>query len=55
LVELENVSFGSANVLTIELGGVDRGTEYDALDVSGMAVIDGTFNVELINGFVPSL
>ena len=29
--------------------------EYDALDVSGMAVIDGTFNVDLIEGFVPSL
>ncbi|MCH8840042.1 MAG: hypothetical protein IH831_05070 [Planctomycetes bacterium] len=55
LVELENVNFGSANVLTIELGGVDRGMEYDALDVSGMAVVDGTFNVELIDGFVPSL
>ena len=39
--------------LDIELGGLTAGTEHDQLSVSTDAVLDGTLNVTLINGYVP--
>ncbi len=39
--------------LKIELGGTERGTQYDALDVTLDATLGGTLNVTLINGFTP--
>ena len=49
-----DVTFGPSNVLEIEIGGLSRGTEYDALDVDGTATLDGTLQVILIDGFVPT-
>ncbi|MFI5381638.1 MAG: PEP-CTERM sorting domain-containing protein [Tepidisphaerales bacterium] len=40
-------------VLNIELGGHTAGTDYDVLQVSGTASLDGILQVSLINGFVP--
>ena len=40
-VDFENVTFSSTNSLTIKFGGLDRGAEYDALDVSGTANLGG--------------
>jgi len=49
-----DLTFGINNNLEIEIGGLLRGTEYDALDVGGTATLDGTLTVLLINGFNPA-
>jgi hypothetical protein len=41
-------------VLNIEIGGLTAGTQYDRLVVSGSATLNGTLNVILLNGFLPS-
>lgn len=38
----------------IELGGVAPGTEYDQLNVGGMAMLAGPMEVALIDGFMPA-
>ncbi len=48
-----NVSFGSTAVLNMELGGLAAGTQYDAIQISGDAVLNGTINLSLVNGFFP--
>jgi len=48
--DYENLNSG---VLQIELGGTEAGTEYDRLDVSGSAALDGVLNVTLANDFIP--
>ena len=45
---------GAAATLEIELGGTARGSQYDALDVSGTMTLDGELEVVLIDGFTPS-
>ena len=46
---------GGTSVLAIELGGSARGSEYDALDVTGTLTLDGVLNVSLWNGYDPSI
>jgi len=41
--------------LEMELGGLDAGTTYDQLLVTGLATLDGTLKVSLIDPFMPSL
>jgi hypothetical protein len=43
-----------AGMLSIELGGLTPGTQYDQLAVTGPASLDGELNVSLVNGFVPN-
>jgi hypothetical protein len=45
---------GSANV-DIELAGLVQGTEYDFINISGLAELDGTLAVQLLNGFLPDI
>lgn len=40
--------------LTIEIGGVTAGTEYDRLAVTGAATLAGVLNITLIDGFEPN-
>jgi hypothetical protein len=40
--------------LRIEIGGTVPGLEYDQLLVEGTAVLNGTVEIVLINGFVPA-
>ncbi len=40
--------------LVFEIGGLNPGTGHDQINASGSAVTNGTINVVLINGFVPS-
>jgi hypothetical protein len=35
----------------MEIGGLTRGTQYDALNVTGAITFGGTLNVNLINGY----
>ncbi len=48
-----NVRFGSDAKLRIELGGTNRGTQYDAIDITGSATLDGQLRVSTLNGFTP--
>jgi uncharacterized repeat protein (TIGR01451 family) len=48
-----NYTQGPTGTLNIELGGVISGTQYDLLDVTGAASLNGTLNVSLINSFTP--
>ncbi len=41
-------------VLTMELAGTTPGSEYDQLSISGIATLEGTLDVILINDFQPS-
>ena len=52
-LHLDDVAFGGANVLTMELGGTQAGDEYDHLDILGSADLGGTLSVELLYGFAP--
>jgi hypothetical protein len=44
-----NVYFGALANLHIELGGAAQGSQYDALDIAGIASLGGTLDVMLID------
>ena len=44
---------GSLTTLTMELGGITPGSQYDRLSIAGNASLDGELDVTLISGFVP--
>ena len=49
-----NLTYGSGNVLSIELGGVLDG-EFDRLDVGGDVTLDGMLAASLVLPFVPQM
>jgi len=55
-----NVSFGGSLELAmsaglgIELGGAIKGDQYDSLTIAGAALLSGTLNTILIDGFLPT-
>jgi len=49
-----NYTQGSSGTLAIEIGGVLPGDDHDKLVVGGIATLDGTLDVTLINGFALS-
>jgi autotransporter-associated beta strand protein/T5SS/PEP-CTERM-associated repeat protein len=55
ITNLSNGEFSAASSLLIELGGTQPGTQYDrVIDSGSLALLGGTLNVALYNGFVPS-
>ena len=48
-----NGSFTSSSELLIEIGGTVQGVEYDFLNFSGSAMLDGSLAIDLINGYSP--
>jgi hypothetical protein len=44
----------SGGVLVVVIGGPNAGTNFELLNVTGQAALDGTQTVNLINGFVPN-
>lgn len=50
-----NLTLASTSVLSIEVGGLAQGTQYDLLSEGGSVALNlnGTLSVSLINGFVP--
>ncbi len=54
-VSLQNFALDASSTLTIELGGMAAGTQYDQLNATGTAILAGTIDVKLINGFQPVL
>lgn len=50
LLEIDgNFALGSLLVTEIELGGLERGSQYDAIDVTGTLTLGGTLNVVLFD------
>jgi hypothetical protein len=49
-----DVVLGPEATLQIELGGTTAGTQYDQIIVAGKLTLDGTLEINLINGFIPS-
>ncbi len=43
----------STGAMDIEIGGTTAGTLFDQVVVKGQAILDGTLNVSLLNGFKP--
>ncbi len=50
-----SLTLGSTGFLEFELGGLVRGTQYDALDIGGTFSSDGSIRLILIDGFMPVL
>ncbi len=50
-----NVHLGGSANLEIELAGTTAGTEFDTLDIAGIASLGGTLTVALLDNFMPSL
>jgi hypothetical protein len=49
-----NYTQTAGGTLNIHLGGTTVGSQYDQLQVHGVAALDGTLNVTLVNGFAPA-
>jgi hypothetical protein len=48
-----DLAFGPQATLTMELGGLTPGSQYDQLNISGDLAADGTLAVKLLGGFTP--
>jgi len=46
-----NLALGAGSTLNVELGGTTQGVNYDLLQVTGTANLNGTMNVSLFGGF----
>jgi T5SS/PEP-CTERM-associated repeat protein len=49
-----NYTQQSNGVMEIEIGGTGMGSQYDFINVTGNALLDGRLQLALIDGFVPS-
>jgi hypothetical protein len=45
----------STGAINIDIGGTTAGTQFDQLTISSTASLNGVLNLDLINGFVPTL
>jgi autotransporter-associated beta strand protein len=52
LLTVGDIGFASTNVFEEEIGGLNRGSQYDAIDANSI-YLDGQLKVVLINGFNP--
>jgi hypothetical protein len=55
LVTLGNTIYTASNVLEMEIGGVVAGSQHDKIVHNGMASLNGTLDVVLLNAFAPQL
>ncbi|OQA02830.1 MAG: hypothetical protein BWY69_00819 [Planctomycetes bacterium ADurb.Bin401] len=39
--------------MILQIGGYQKGTDYDFLSIAGSAIIEGIIDISLINGFMP--
>jgi fibronectin-binding autotransporter adhesin len=51
----DNYTQASSASLDIDLGGTAANTLYDVLDITGAASLNGTLNVDLVNGYTPKV
>src|SRR4029079_5955230 len=50
-----NVVLTPSNLLDMEIGGLSRGTQYDAFDINTLMTLNGTMKVTLLNTFSPNI
>ncbi|MDP6567611.1 MAG: hypothetical protein QF578_22475 [Alphaproteobacteria bacterium] len=55
LIDMQNVVFAGSNTLLMELGGLSRGSAYDALNITGSLNLGGLLEVSLFGSFNPLL
>jgi autotransporter-associated beta strand protein len=55
LMTIGNNILMPSGVLDLEIGGLSRGGQYDAFDITGLMQLDGTLQVTLINAYSPGL
>ncbi len=48
------LTLGAGSQTLFEIGGATAGTQFDQINVSGLATLDGQLQVDLINGFRPT-
>ena len=53
-VTIDNLQ-AAGGILDISIGGTTAGTKYDQLNISKTASLNGTLNVNVVNGFVPTV
>jgi hypothetical protein len=53
-VDFNGYSQTATGTLNVRVGGLMPNTEFDQFSVNGQATLDGTLNVTLVDGFVPS-
>jgi autotransporter-associated beta strand protein len=53
-VSVQDVLFDSTSTLILDVSGDVPGSGYDQLNISGMATLNGTLELDLLNGFTPS-
>jgi hypothetical protein len=46
---------GSNGVLDIAIGGINPGTQFDQLNITGAATLNGTLNITRLHGYVPPI
>lgn len=51
IVDVETILLSADNTLTMEIGGRVAGTDYDQLNVSGTALLGGTLELVMLNGY----
>ncbi len=51
---MDNAAFGPSSSLIIGLAGTTAGSQYDQLDISSLATLNGVLDVDLLDGFMPS-
>lgn len=49
-----SVFYGSASRLIVEIGGSQRGIDYDAINVLGQISLAGELEIQMLNGFQPA-
>jgi hypothetical protein len=49
-----SLSLAGSGVLTVAIGGLNPGTQYGQLNLSGSATLSGTLDLNLVNKFVPT-
>ena len=54
-VSVQNVLLDPTSTLIMELAATSPGSGYDQLDISGLATLNGTLDVELLDGYTPSI
>lgn len=55
LLTVGNVVLTPSSVLEIEIGGLNRGSDYDAFNITGTMALDGQLRFTFINSFVPGV
>jgi hypothetical protein len=50
-----NYTQTSTGILDIDIGGPTPGSQYDQLLITGTAILDGTVNIFLVNGYTPGV